>query len=195
MREWLIRIHQYGALLCSSYLLIFGLSSLSFSHPGMFPPAAEERVTWQRDVEVDTTLPNEELGDAVRTSLGLMGWSVPWAVDRKEAGVIRLRVNRPGKVYRIRLSVDGKSAEVEEQRKGYWSILRDLHAFGELPGSPFASTWWIYTELCTMVVIFAAASGVYLFAVQPQERLTGWILLGGGSGISLVLILTVWLKG
>jgi hypothetical protein len=195
MRDWLLRIHLYGGLLCSSYLLIFGLSSLMFSHPNLFPSEGRDRVTWNRDVVVDTTLSDKELSESVRNSLKLMGWGPQWEVNREEAGIIKLMVNRPGKIYRIRLSEDGKHAEVEEQRQGYWSVVSKLHAFGNLPGSSFVSTWRFYTELCTVVVIFAGASGFYFFASRPRKRRSGWILLGGGSGLSLLLILTVWLRG
>ena len=32
MRKWLLNIHLYGGLLCSSYLLLYGVSSLYFNH-------------------------------------------------------------------------------------------------------------------------------------------------------------------
>ncbi len=32
MRQWILRIHLYGGLLCAPYLIIFGFSSLHFNH-------------------------------------------------------------------------------------------------------------------------------------------------------------------
>lgn len=50
MRKWILRLHLYGGLLCSSYLVLFGVSSLLFNHRVSFAEPGEQTVSWERDV-------------------------------------------------------------------------------------------------------------------------------------------------
>jgi hypothetical protein len=55
--------------------------------------------------------------------------------------------------------------------------------------------WGAYTEFCTWVVLFSAASGVYFWTRRRKERLIGWILLLGGMGTSFFLMFYIWWRG
>ena len=72
MRKWILRIHLYGGLLCSSYLILFGISSLLFNHEPKFAKPREQKVTWERAVSPGKCADNA--ARAVRDELGLNGW-------------------------------------------------------------------------------------------------------------------------
>ena len=193
MRTLLLKIHIYAGLLCSSYLLIFGLSSLNYNHH--FGQPAETEVTWERSLKLRNMADNGAFSAAVRDSLGLIGWTIPWRTHRDDRGNLHFGLNRPGKKYTIHVLLDEGRVRVEETRTGFWSVVNSLHALMRLPSSPYMSLWGVYTDVCTVVVLFSAASGVYLWTRRRQERLIGWILLGAGSGTSLLFMLYVWWRG
>jgi hypothetical protein len=191
LRDWIFKIHIYAGLLCSPYLLIFGLSSLHFNHK--FTTPAEDTVSWTHPLQLDSSIEKRQLGLAVRDSLGLMGWG-PWWEVRQSDEETRVQVVRPGKRYDVRMPVGEGIAYVEETRLGYWAVVNSLHATMRLPNAPFMSLWGVYTEITTWVVLFSAASGIYLWTARRSERRIGWILMASGSGTSLLLIIyiTVW---
>jgi hypothetical protein len=97
-------------------------------------------------------------------------------------------VSRPGKHYKIDYDPAAQSVEVVETRKGYGDVVRALHGFTTLPNSRFVSTWSAYTEVCTWVVLFAAASGVYLWFGRRNERRVGWVMLCGAAATVLFMV-------
>ncbi|MBT3606021.1 MAG: hypothetical protein HOE48_09940 [Candidatus Latescibacteria bacterium] len=190
MRNFILKIHLYGGLLCSPYLIIFGLSSLQFNHHFVQPN--DDEVTWTHPLRLDPTIEKRNVGNAVRDSLGLIGWGPWWNVEQDETET-RVEVVRPGKKYQIHIK-DGL-AEIEETRLGYLTIVNSLHALTRVPNAPFMSVWGIYTEICTWVVLFSAGSGVYLWTARKSERHVGWLLICGGAGSTLLLILYVLVWG
>ena len=107
------------------------------------------------------------------------------------------RLGRPGKLYDPRVTVDGASSRVSvvETRTGFWAVINQLHGLMRLPNSSFMSWWGVYTELCFWVVLFSAGTGVYLWTRRRPERLAGWWLLGGGSGVALLFMIYIYCVG
>ncbi len=130
MRKLILDIHIYSSLLCTGYLLIYGLSTLSFNH---YHEPEETLTEWTRNVETLPALGNEELAASVREQLGLIGYIPPWRIQRKSAEEIRFEVDRPARAYRIHLH--GGAAHVAETCRGLWGALRGLHGLNRIPGS------------------------------------------------------------
>lgn len=197
MRAWLLRIHLYGGLLCVPYLVIFGLSSLHFNHQFAFArtPANAPTNRWERAIG---TIPGGDAAKvtaAVRDQLGLMGWPLPWETKRDPDGSLHFPMERPGMKYRIDVQASDGVARVQEIRKGFWSVFLSLHALTELPNSRLMSGWGVYTELCTAVVLFSAASGIWLWWSARRDRPLGTTSLGLGLLGSAGFILFVVLHG
>ncbi len=193
MRDLILKLHMYGGLLCSSYLIIFGLSALNYNHH--FGKPGHEKIVWTRTVQVEDMDDDNVLAAAVRDSLGLIGWPLSWKTRRDERGDLRFELSRPGKKYTIHAFPRQNRVEVVEVRTGFWPVINHLHGLMRLPGSPFMSLWGIYTEVCVWVVLFSAASGVYLWTIRRSERLIGGLLLGSSSLLSLLFMLYVWIRG
>jgi hypothetical protein len=193
MRSFLLKVHIYAGLLCSSYLLIFGISSLNYNHN--FGKPGDEKVTWERSMELVNMEDNMALSEIVRDKLGLIGWSLPWDTRRDDRGNLHFGLSRPGKYYLIHVLLDESRVRVEETRRGFWAVVNSLHALMGVPSSRFMTLWGAYTELCTWVVLFSAASGIYLWTQRQKERVVGWILLAGASGTSLLFMVYVWWRG
>src|SRR6188508_1997679 len=101
--KWVLRIHLYLGLLCSSYLVLFGVSSLMFNHPFDFTKPADVRVTWERELSLPPAgSDNTAESEAVRDALGLVGWTIPWETTRDAGtGDLTFGLARPGKHYTI----------------------------------------------------------------------------------------------
>ena len=189
MRNWVLRIHLYLGLLCSSYLIVFGVSSLNFNHPFGFTKPGTEKVSWQRSLALPPVGENEAESEAVRDALGLVGWTIPWETSRDGNGDLHFGLARPGKHYTIHVLRGQGVVRVEAQRKGYWAVVREMHGNKGVPRSRLMTVWGWYTELCTFVVLFAACSGVYLFATRRKDRRAAWSVLGVATALSLAFML------
>src|SRR4051812_23880286 len=104
MRKWMLNLHLYGGLLCAPYLIIFGFSSLHFNHHFGFVAPDSKTVprVWEAPVNVEFSTSNDQLAESIRNSLGLMGWTLPWTMQRDGEGDLHFDVERPGKSYTIR---------------------------------------------------------------------------------------------
>ena len=193
MRILLLKVHIYAGLVCSSYLLIFGISSLNYNHH--FGKPGKETVRWERSLKLVDMENDMALSEAVRDALSLIGWPLPWETRRDDHGNFHFGLSRPGKKYTIQVLFDENLVIVEETRRGFWAVVDSLHARMGVPSSPFMGLWAAYSELCTWVVLFSAASGVYLWTRRQKERFIGWILLGCASGTSLLFMVYVWWRG
>ena len=193
MRSWLLNVHIYLGLLCSSYLLIYGISSLNYNHE--FGKPWNDKVKWERPMTIANMENNLALSESVRDALGLVGWPLPWETRRDERGNFHFGLSRPGKHYSVDVLFAENRVAVEETRKGFWAVINSLHGRMTVPSSPFMSLWAVYTELCNWVVLFAAASGIYLWTRRHKERAIGCILLGFTSGVSFLFMVYVWWIG
>jgi hypothetical protein len=105
MRAILLKLHLYAGLLCSSYLILFGVSSLNFNH--RFGSPASLKVERQRALGALPALGDDQrLAEALRDSLGLVGWTLPWETRRAETEdslYFHFAVSRPGKDYQVRV--------------------------------------------------------------------------------------------
>ena len=194
MRKWVLRIHLYLGLLCCGYLLVFGLSSLNFNHPYAFTKPSDQKVSWERAVALPPASEDDNAeSEAVRDALGLIGWPLPWETRRDAPrGDLHFGLSRPGKHYTIHVLRQSGRVRVEERREGYWTVVRALHGNHGVPRSALMSLWGAYTEVCTAFVLFAAASGIYLFAARKRERRVGFAVLGAALALSLLFM--AWVR-
>lgn len=193
MRNLVLKIHLYAGLLCSSYLVIYGISSLNFNH--QFGKPGEEKVKWERSIAITNSDNDQALSESVRDALGLMGWPLPWETQRDKEGNFQFGLSRPGKHYTIRVLFGERRIVVEETRKGIWAVVNSLHGHMGVPPSTFMGLWRWYTELSTWVVLFAAVSGIYLWTRRRNERNIGIITLSATTGASLLFMFYVWWIG
>lgn len=195
MRKWILWLHIHGMLLCTSYLLLFGVSSLLYNHPFEWTRPKPEIVRWQRPAKVEPEADKIQAAEGVTRELGLFGWVLPWQTKRDADGTLRYGLSRPGKEYTIEVPGAGGPVRVEERRTGIWQVLRQLHGLMGVRGSTFMVAWAQYTRLCTIVVIFAAISGVYLFATRKSERAIAWVTLGAAAVVTVFMMAYVTISG
>lgn len=194
MRKKLIKWHLFAGLLCFPYFIIFGISSLNFNHHFQFMEPGKNIIHWQRQIIIPPFQDEQQFADAIRDSLGLIGWSPPWEIKKDTTG-FRFMITHPGKTYAIKIVTNEKIIRVEETRKGFWSVFNSLHGFnGEIPGAPaLINSWGFYSDIIIVVMLFSIISGIYIFLKRKSERKTGLIILFSCIGLSLLIMLSAWL--
>jgi len=196
LRSWILQLHLYGGLICSSYLVIYGISTLDFNHPNALTRGNRATVTWDRALTLSDAGDDARLAEQVRDALGLFGWPLSWTMRRDDDNNFHFDLARPGKRYVVRVALGENRVYVEEERQRLWSIIRGLHGLGnDVPGSRFLIAWGLFTEVTTWIVIFSALSGVYLWTFRRKERRVGAALTLGALGITLALFLYLILHG
>jgi hypothetical protein len=209
LRKTILNIHIYGGLLCFSYLILLGISTLNFNHPFAFTKSPAGIQTWEQKM----TLPNlpktggtpepqasqirQQNNLAILHALGSFGG--PFSTTEGQwidSNTYHAHLARPGKEYEVDVRPDTGIVKITQTRSNIWALIRDLHGSSETyADSPLASTWGWYTELCAIVVVFAGISGVYLWTARRRERRIGLPLLGAAGVVSLSLMLLVTFHG
>ena len=174
IRRWLTNIHMYGGLLSAAYLIPIGISSLQFNHRYGFTEGFRSTSEWTRTVAVPEGAADGEVADAVHQQLGFTGWSLPWTFSREQES-FRFQVEHPGRHYALDVDLGTGIVTVQESPKKIWAVFRGLHGAARVPGSPASTAWWLYMNVSVVIVLFSAASGVYLWYVSGRDRRSGWV--------------------
>lgn len=207
LRNIVLKVHIYGALLCFSYLILFGISVLNFNHPFAFtrPPAAQK--TWTQPIAIpalvkpDDKTPADVMqrlnNAAILGAMRSFAESYPYSNGSwTSPGTYHAHLVRPGKEYDIDVHPNEGNTTITQTRTGFWTLIRDLHgSYSVYADSVVASTWSWYTDLCTFVVMFAGISGVYLWAARRRERRIGLLMIGIAGLVSVILMLLVTFHG
>ena len=197
LRYWVLKIHLYGGLLCFWYLLIFAISSLHFHHNFDFMKEGrisnESRlVTFQQEFEES----DSALAINLQRELNLTGWYLFWETYTDSVGTFHTEIQNPKTAYRITYDRVSSIASINEEYKGFWSVLHALHGFaGTMPNAPFMIFWHVFTYVCLLIVIFSIASGIWLWSHSREDKVVGWATLIGIFTMSILLMLTTYLNG
>jgi len=177
MQSLLQKIHIYGGLACFWYLIILGVSSLHFNHHFKFMEHRSDSIVWERQsLAVDESLDDLQLAEAIRDSLSLMGWPLPWEMWRDSAA-LHFAMEQPAKRYFITYNFAGNEVEVIQRSKGFWNVLNALHGAGSVPNGPFTTLWQGYTRLTVITVILSIITGVYIWLKSKKDKKTGFVIL------------------
>ncbi|MFO1460790.1 MAG: PepSY-associated TM helix domain-containing protein [Verrucomicrobiota bacterium] len=195
-KSWWMRIHLYGGLACFWYLLVFSITTLRFNHPGLLPERRGPATQWERASGIPNLPDDHKLGEAVRDDLDLIGWVLPWNLQKTPSGDLRFELVRPGRNYRVTTDRAGGRVSVEERATGVGSAINFMHGSTEgVPGSRFLQLWGLYTDLTTGLVLFLSVSGVVLWWRRARDRRLAAVVVVLGLLVSAALMLRVWIFG
>ncbi|MDH3380447.1 MAG: hypothetical protein OEQ39_26320, partial [Gammaproteobacteria bacterium] len=111
------KLHMYGGLMCSAYLIIFGVSSLNFQHE--FGKSGTESVTWEQTVDVAAHPEDAKLAERVRAALEITGSMVWWEDMYRDPRGLHFKVLRPGRTYWVTYSNADGLARVRQVHTGF----------------------------------------------------------------------------
>lgn len=196
MRNLLMKIHLYSGLICFWYLVILATSSLNFNHHFAFMESDGTTENWSKPLNVTNAFQDDQtFSEAIRDSLSLIGWPLPWETYHDTTGVFHFAVQHPGKRYEIDFSQKEQLARVRETPQGFWSVFNSLHGAGAVPNSAFMQAWQWYTRITAVLVVFSVIVGVYLWHQSRRDRKAGLYTLMFSLIIALMWMLEMHLNG
>jgi hypothetical protein len=191
MRKSIQWLHMHLGLLCLPYLIIFGISSLVFNHQLGTDNDGPPNASWDSPIRIAPLTDQRQQAEEAAAALGLFGWVRYWDIQLEPDNTLIYHLERPGKHYFIKLAPDRLQARAEMRYSRPGQLAHELHGLMFVPGSAFAGTWQWYTRLCAVFVLFAAGSGIYLFATHKGERAIGWLVFVGAITTSMAMMIFI----
>jgi hypothetical protein len=172
------KIHIYGGLACFWYLLILGVSSLQFNHHFEFlDDSGSMVVVEQRTLAADLNQDDLKLAEAIRDSLSLMGWPLPWEMSRDSTS-FSFGMEQPAEKYFITYTFADNTLQVLRTQHGFWRVFNSLHGAGSVPNGPFTMVWKWYTRATVMIVIVSIVTGLYIWITSGGVKKTKLYISG-----------------
>ncbi len=175
------RLHLYLGMFLLPWFLMYGASSLPFSHNQWFRPP-QWRVRADRPYELEVK-PGANLREAAARILRDLGLPGSFGVNRPND--LQLNIYRFTflEVTRITYHLDQKRL-VAEDREFHWpQFLTGMHARGGFEQPAFWSQAWAVTvdAVCVAMILWIA-TGLYMWWGLPACRGWGWLAVAGGAG-------------
>lgn len=196
LRNLVLKIHFYGGLACFWYLIVLGISSLHFNHHFSFMDQAGDPITWtDRILIANHGSDDVTLSDAIRDSLSLIGWPLPWETWRDSTSTFHFALEQPAKRYVIDYYFTDHIAYVQETQKGFWRVFNSLHGAGGVPNAPFLQVWNWYTRVTVIAVVLSVFSGIYLWSSGNRNKKSGLYMLVISLAIAILWMIQLYIKG
>ncbi|NKB66238.1 MAG: hypothetical protein GKR89_04185 [Candidatus Latescibacteria bacterium] len=179
------RLHVYLGMALLPWVLMYGLSSLAFSHNRLFDKwfAVEPGWTVLLERPYDRPVPEDadlrQVGAAILADLGLEGGALgTWRPHQR-----RLNVYRYDFWSNVRVSyhLDEQRLVAEEHRFRWDHFLTGLHARGGYQqDSLLHDGWALVVDLVCIGFLLWSASGLYMWWLLSQTRRWGALALAAG---------------
>lgn len=173
MYKLLRNSHLLLGLFFSSFVLMFGASSLRFAHPEWI--SVEPTTTSTVSLQIETVSSPRSLARSVMEEQGLRGNFVN--LKETDDGY-SFEIRRMGTTHLVRYFEKVNRVEIETLDRPFMSVLLGMHfTFG------FGHEDWLYdllgvfNLLVSLALLLLGATGIYLWSRLHKERLTGSVIL------------------
>jgi hypothetical protein len=174
------RLHLYLGMFLLPWFLMYGVSSLPFSHNEWF----RERPQWTTradrpyDLEVPPEADLRQVGGRILADLGMSGAYGTYRPNNRQISVYCPNFLRPT---RITYDLEKKRLLAEDRQFHWPQLLTGMHARGgfEQDGA-LNDAWGVTVDVVCVAMILWIATGVYMWWQLPASRGWGWLALGGG---------------
>jgi hypothetical protein len=194
---WTRTLHLYLGLFLSPFILVFALSAIVIAHAAMPWGGAEGPVETRIVAFTPPDIAdNLAFGRAVQRALKLPG-EIDYVGRRPAQNSIIVPIRQPGVTRTVRIDTAANSAAIETRKTGLWDGLVYLH---KKPGPhnvamqknswPMA-IWAVLADATIYLLLFATASGLYLWLLLRSERKAGLAFLGLGAATFAAAVLLV----
>ena len=193
------RTHLYLGLLLIPWMLVYALSTFTFSHAESFrayrAPDPQWFVLWDRDYPLAGPAPAAEDLPALQaaTEKILADQNLRGAYNVRRQGA-RLSISLPHFRHPRRLTYDlgTKKLRAEEKSFAWIEVLARLHErTGYRSGDFLNNLWAALVDLFCVTTLVWIATGLYLWWKLAATRRWGWLALGGGCATLAILAPTL----
>lgn len=191
------RTHLYLGLFLTPWVLMYGISSIPFSHNDFF----EERdkalglPLWKKTFEgpydlgpIPESGPLKPLGARIVKDFHMEDSS--YGAFRQSPKQINIYVHTFWKSTQFKYFVEEKRLTAEDRRFRWEHFLTGMHARGGYEdGRFFPTAWAVVIDLVCLSFLVWIASGFYMWWSLPALRKWGWVaVLSGGLSFAYFLI-------
>jgi hypothetical protein len=174
---------------------MYGASSVPFSHAGYFEQRQKGIPMWitraerPYDVPAPASADLEEIGARIMKDAGLEGSYGAYRPNDREIDVY---VYTFWKSAQAKYYVDQKRLVVEDRRFRWDQFLTGMHARGGYEHPAFLEdSWAALVDLVCLGFLIWIASGIYMWWQLRRCRLWGFLALGSGLVVFLILLLSL----
>ncbi len=176
------RLHLYLGMFLLPWFLMYGASSLPFSHNEWFTgrPQWTARADRSYDLDVPAGANLREVGARILADLGMSG---AFGVSRPNSRQINVYCPNFLRPTRITYDLDKKRLLAEDREFHWPQFLTGLHARGGFEqDSVLNDAWGVTVDVVCVAMMLWIATGVYMWWQLPASRGWGWLALLGGAG-------------
>lgn len=182
------RTHLYLALFLSPWFLLYGVSSIVFSHNQYFDgrDKAKGLPNWTVRFEkqpYDTAVPEgtgaalRPFADRIVSEAGLSG---SYGAYRQGPNQINVYIHRPFQSTQIKYFINEKRLVAEDARFRWDHVLTGMHAKGGFEQGGWNNLWAAMVDVVCLGFLLWIATGLYMWWHLPGVRRWGWLALGSG---------------
>ena len=148
------KLHVFGGLTLSFYVITLGISSLQFQHRFVEFQPGKKVVHWEQKLELPLVEDKDQLKADIRDSLQLNGYLPWWKEYTDSTGIYHFMISRPGKQYWVTIPEEYDRVLVEESRMPFLSVVFALHPLtAGFKGPGFALIWRIVSEIMSVLLL------------------------------------------
>ena len=181
------RTHLYLALFLLPWFLMYGVSSIPFSHNQYLEerdkakglPLWTKRFERSYDVAVPDGPELKALGDRIMKDTGLTG---NYGTYRQSANQVNVYVYTFWHSTQIKYFIGEKKLVGEDRRFRWDHFLTGMHAKGGFEQGGWNDLWGIVVDLVCLGMTMWVVTGLVMWWSIPVTRRWGWVALGAGAG-------------
>jgi len=185
------RLHLYLGMFLLPWFLMYGASSLPFSHPEWFPDRPPWKVRADRayDLDVPPGANLREAGGRVLQDLGIPGAFGANRPNDRQLNVYRFDFLT---ATRVTYHLDQKRLVAEDREFRWPAFLTGMHARGGFEQeSALNDAWGVVVDVVCVAMMLWIATGVYMWWQLPASRGWGWLAVGGGVVSFVVFVMAL----
>lgn len=180
------RTHLYLALFLLPWFLMYGVSSIPFSHAQYFDerdkatgaPLWTKRFERSYDLAVPEGTELRPFADQVVKDTGLSG---AYGAYRQSPKQVNVYVYTFWKSTQVKYFVDEKRLVAEDRRFRWDHFLTGMHAQGGFEQGGLRNAWAVVIDLVCLGMILWVITGLVMWWSLPFTRIWGWVALGAGT--------------
>ena len=186
MYRWLRNTHLILGLFGFLYLLVFGVSSVRFSHRNWFPVVTTTRLS-KATIPADAATSARSVARELIDKHGLSGELVG---GRETPAGFSFQLVKSGIRHAVEYTKSTGEARITSRTPDFMSMLVNLHVeHGLWHEHPVREALGIFVGLVSAALVILALTGIYLWFKMHQERLVGIVLLAISLGYSLTAMI------
>ena len=180
------RAHLYLALVLLPWFLMYGVSSIPFSHNQYFEERDKAKCLplWTKRFErsYDIAIPDgpelRAVGNQILKDTGLEG---AHGTYRQSANQVNVYIYTFWKSTQVKYFINEKKLIAEDRRFRWEHFLTAMHAKGGFDQGGLHNLWGVVVDLVCLGMFLWVFTGIVMWWTLPFARIWGWLAILSGS--------------